>query len=329
MQKKYYKYFTISCLVLSLFGCGKNTIEQDHTAQSITSSSPTLKKITETGILTIGYHTDLAPFSYYSQTQQAPIGYSVDIANYVSKHIQNNLNNVPIQVKFKALKPDQTIDAVKSGLVDFECGVTKNKAEQNDVSHSINFFVTSHKFLIKKDFAFHGTQDLKDQTIAVLKDSEPEKSLQYYKKFKKVNIQIQSVRLPELFELLNENQIHMVYHDEAVLDTIRLRLKEPQAWHVVGDDDYVAYTCILRKDDERMKNLVDDSLTDLFMSGRVYALHNKWFKDTIPEVGVNLDYVLSLQNTQLFANPYDTPTADNVKKVTEDISKAFNIDSKN
>ena len=58
----------VACLVFLLLGAGANAA--DHTG--------TLKKISKSGIFTIGYNKDSAPFSFLDP-EGKPVGYSVDL----------------------------------------------------------------------------------------------------------------------------------------------------------------------------------------------------------------------------------------------------------
>ena len=80
----------------------------------------TLKKVSETGVITIGYRDASFPFSYVRPGSSKPMGYSIDLCLGVVDEIVRELNGAPIRVAYAPVTSDTRMDAVISGEVDLE-----------------------------------------------------------------------------------------------------------------------------------------------------------------------------------------------------------------
>ena len=60
----------------------------------------TLKKITDTGTITIGHRESSVPFSYYDDKQQV-VGYAMDLCNKIVDAVKANLKLSNLEVKLQ------------------------------------------------------------------------------------------------------------------------------------------------------------------------------------------------------------------------------------
>src|SRR5262245_14357550 len=87
-------------------------------AQELTG---TLKKIKDTGSVTIGHRDASIPFSYYDDKQQ-PVGFAMDICAKVVDAIRTELKLPKIEVKYQLVTSANRIPLMANGTVDLECG---------------------------------------------------------------------------------------------------------------------------------------------------------------------------------------------------------------
>ena len=66
--------------------------------------SGTLKKIKDTGTITLGYRESSLPFSYLNRRQQ-PIGYSVDLCREIVEDVSTELDGMEIKITFGSSRP--------------------------------------------------------------------------------------------------------------------------------------------------------------------------------------------------------------------------------
>jgi glutamate/aspartate transport system substrate-binding protein len=63
---------------------------------------------------------------------------------------------------------------------------------------------------------------------------------------------------------------------------------------------------MVRRDDPAFKKVVDEAVRNLYKSGRVNGIYEKWFLKPIPPKGVNLNVPMSAQFRKVVANPTDS-----------------------
>ena len=105
---------------------------------STVASADTLKKIADSGKITLAYRESSVPFSYLAGPGN-PVGMSVDISNAVVDAVKKRLNNPAIKVELQAVTSQNRIPLLTNGTVDLECGsTTNNTARGKDVQFAIN-----------------------------------------------------------------------------------------------------------------------------------------------------------------------------------------------
>jgi glutamate/aspartate transport system substrate-binding protein len=66
------------------------------------------------------------------------------------------------------------------------------------------------------------------------------------------------------------------------------------------------YGIMLRKDDLAYKKVVDAAMTNIYKSGQINAIYEKWFLKPIPPKGLNLDIPMSAAFKKVIASPTDS-----------------------
>src|ERR1700732_3621955 len=103
--------------------------------------SGTLKKIKNTGTITLGYRESSLPFSYLNKRQQ-PIGYSIDLCREIVEEAATELDGMEIKIALAPVTAADRLDKVKSGAIDLECGSpTSNLPPQKEVAFFPAVFV--------------------------------------------------------------------------------------------------------------------------------------------------------------------------------------------
>jgi len=62
---------------------------------------------------------------------------------------------------------------------------------------------------------------------------------------------------------------------------------------------------MVRKDDPAFKAAVDKAIVDLYKSGEINKIYDKWFNQPVPPKGLNLNFPMSDELKALIANPTD------------------------
>ncbi|MGF6965799.1 hypothetical protein OKW43_002827 [Paraburkholderia sp. WC7.3g] len=91
--------------------------------------SGTLKKIKDSGVITLGARESAAPFSYRVQGTEFA-GYSYDIMMKVVDRIKTELKAPNLQVKVIPFTAQNRIPLIQNGTLDLECSTTTNTPER-------------------------------------------------------------------------------------------------------------------------------------------------------------------------------------------------------
>src|SRR5262245_45339578 len=110
----------------------------------------TLKKIKDSGSITIGHRDASVPFSYYDDKQQ-PIGYAMDLCARIVDAVKAELKMPKLETKYQLVTSANRIPLMANGTIDLECGSTTNNLErQKQVAFTITHFVTANRWVAKK-----------------------------------------------------------------------------------------------------------------------------------------------------------------------------------
>lgn len=269
--------------------------------------SPTLKKIKDTGTITLGHRESSIPFSYYDDKQQV-IGYSQEMMMKAVEGIKDNLKMTKIDTKLMPVTSANRITLVQNGTVDIECGSTTNNLErQKQVGFSTTIFVIGTRLMTKKDSGIKDFPDLAGKNVVTTAGTTSERLLRKMNEDKKLGMNIISAKdHGEAFLTLETGRAVAFMMDDALLYGEMAKAKKPGDWVVVGTaQSKEAYGCMLRKDDPAFKKIVDAALTKAMTSGDAEKIYAKWFMNPIPPKGLNLNMPLSDDMKTLYKAPND------------------------
>ncbi|HEY0287673.1 MAG TPA: glutamate/aspartate ABC transporter substrate-binding protein [Pseudomonas sp.] len=273
----------------------------------------TLKKIKESGTITLGHRDSSIPFSYIADASGVPVGYSHDIQLKIVEAIKKDLDIPDLKVKYNLVTSQTRIPLVQNGTVDVECGSTTNNAERaQQVDFSIGIFEIGTRLLSKTDSAYKDFGDLKGKNVVTTAGTTSERLLKSMNADKQMGMNVISAKdHGESFQMLESGRAVAFMMDDALLAGEMAKAKKPTDWAVTGTpQSYEIYGCMVRKGDEPFKKAVDDAIVATFKSGEINTIYNKWFTQPIPPKGLNLNFPMSEELKNLIANPNDKPAPD-------------------
>lgn len=276
-------------------------------APVLAQESPTLKKIKDTGSITLGHRESSIPFSYYDDKQQV-IGYSHEMMLKAVDAIKAELKLAKLDVKLMPVTSANRITLLQNGTVDMECGSTTNNLErQKQVGFSTSIFVIGTRLMAKKDAGVKDFPDLAGKNVVTTAGTTSERLIRKMNEEKQMKMNIISAKdHGESFLTLESGRAVAFMMDDALLYGEMAKAKRPGDWVVVGTaQSKEAYGCMLRKDDAGFKKVVDAALTKAMTSGEAEKIYNKWFMNPIPPKGLNLNMPLSDDMKTLYKAPND------------------------
>lgn len=287
--------------------CASALVAALVSTSAFAQESGTLKKIKETGQITLGHRESSIPFSYYDDKQQV-IGYSHEIMLKVVEAVKADLKLAKLDVKLMPVTSANRITLIQNGTVDIECGSTTNNTErQKQVGFTNTIFVIGTKLMAKKDSGIKDFPDLAGKNVVTTAGTTSERLLRKMNEEKKLGMNIISAKdHGEAFLTLETGRAVAFMMDDALLYGEMAKAKRPADWVVVGTpQSKEAYGCMVRKDDPAFKKVADAKIASLMSSGEAEKIYKKWFMNPIPPKGLNLNMELSDDMKALFKSPND------------------------
>ena len=267
----------------------------------------TLKKIKDTGVISLGHRESSIPFSYYDDKQNV-IGYSYEFQMKVVDAVKQTLKMPNLKTKLTPVTSQNRIPLVQNGTVDIECGSTTNNAErQQQAAFSNTIFVIGTRLMTKKDSGIKDFPDLKGKTVVTTAGTTSERLLRKMNQDKNMGMNIISAKdHGDSFLTLETGRASAFMMDDALLAGERAKSKNPDQYVITGTpQSREAYGCMLRKNDPEFKKVVDEAIAQVQTSGEGDKIYKRWFESPIPPKGLNLNFPESDDMKALFKSPND------------------------
>ena len=202
---------------------------------ALAQESATLKKIKDTGTLTLGHRESSIPFSYYNDQQQV-IGYSQELMLKVVDAVKEDLKLAKLDTKLMPVTSANRITLVQNGTVDIECGSTTNNLErQKQVGFSTTIFIIGTRLMTKKDSGIKDFPDLAGKNVVTTAGTTSERLLRKMNEDKQMKMNIISAKdHGESFLTLETGRAVAFMMDDALLYGEMAKAKKPGDWIVTG-----------------------------------------------------------------------------------------------
>jgi glutamate/aspartate transport system substrate-binding protein len=272
------------------------------------AAQDTLKKIKDSGSITIGHRDASLPFSYYDDKQQ-PIGYAMDLCHRIVDAVKAELKMPKLETKYQLVTSANRIPLMANGTIDLECGsTTNNLARQKEVSFTITHFVTANRWVAKKSAKVKSLNDLKGKTIVSTAGTTNIKQITEINAAKNLGMNIISANgHPEAFQMVETGRAVAFVMDDILLAGLAAQSRSPKDYEISAEGLSVEpYGIMLRKDDPAFKKVVDAAMSNTYKSGAINAIYSKWFQKPVPPKGVNLNLPMSAAFKKVVAKPTDS-----------------------
>jgi glutamate/aspartate transport system substrate-binding protein len=277
------------------------TAQERPDEEAVAALSGTLKKIKDTGTITLGYRESSLPFSYLNRRQQ-PIGYSIDLCREIVEDASTELDGMDIKIAFAPVTPADRLDKVKAGAIDLECGsTTSNLERQKEVAFSPTFFIAGTKLMVPKSSSVQSYRDLAGRTVVVTAGTTNEAALRTLSDKQKLGIDIVTARdHAQSVAMLAAGKADAFATDDVLLYGFIATEPSARDMKVVGEYlSYDPYGLAYRRNDPAFAAIVDRTFTRMARERRLTELYNKWFLRRLP-TGETLNLPMSAQLEEIF-----------------------------
>ncbi len=281
---------------------------------ALAQANDTLAKIKSSGTVNLGVR------------DSSGLGFTIGGGKYVGFHtemaerIVDDLGKqlgAPLKINYQVITSQNRIPLLQNGTIDFECGsTTNNLTRQKDVAFAVTTYVEEVRIATKADSGIKSVADLNGKTVAVTTGTTSVQHLRKHERGANIDFKtIQGKDHADSFLLLESGRADAFVMDGSILAANIAKSKSPKDYVVVGEVLSVEpIACMLRKDDPKMKQALDDSIKRQIQDGSLAKLYDKWFMQPIPPNNVSLNMPMSASTKAAWDSPNDKPMEDYGKK---------------
>ena len=273
-----------------------------------TAQEGTLKKVKDSGTITIGHRDASLPFSYYDDKQQ-PIGYAMDLCMKIVDAVKAELKMPALKIGYQLVTSANRIPLMANGTIDLECGSTTNNIpRQEQVWFTMTHFVTANRWVAKKSSNINSLADLKGKTIVSTAGTTNIKQITEINAAQNLGMNIISANgHSEAFQMVETGRAVAFVMDDILLAGLAAQSRTPADYAISALGLSVEpYGIMVRKDDKAFKAVADKAMADVYKSGQINAIYSKWFENPVPPKGVNLNLPMTAAFKKVVAKPTDS-----------------------
>ncbi len=237
------------------------------------------------------------------------VGFHTEMAERIVDDLSKQVG-APLKIKYQLITSQNRIPLLQNGTIDFECGsTTNNMTRQKDAAFAVTTYVEEVRIATKVSSGIKGVKDLNGKTVAVTTGTTSVQHLRRNERAAGIDFkEIMGKDHADSFLLLESGRADAFVMDSSILAANIARAKNPKDFAIVGEVLSVEpIACMLRKDDPKMKEAVDNSIKRQIADGSLAKLWDKWFMQPIPPNNVNLNMPLSASTKAAWENPNDKP----------------------
>ena len=280
------------------------------------AQADTLKKIKDTGSVTMGVRESSGALSY-TLGDGKYVGYHVEVCQKVLADVQKQLGLAKLDIKYLPVTSQNRVPLVQNGTVDIECGsTTNNLTRQKDVAFAVTTYVEEVRIAVKADSGITSIAQLNGKTVATTTGTTSVQLLRKHERANGVDFkEVLGKDHADSFLLLESGRADAFVMDGQILAGNIAKSRNPAGFKIVGEVLSVEPIAImLRKDDPAFKKAVDDSIKRQIADGSLAKLYDKWFMQPVPPTNTKIGLPMSDATKAAWATPNDKPMEDYAKK---------------
>lgn len=273
------------------------------------AQSDVLKKVKETGVITMGVRDASGAMSFTTGNGRYT-GFHVEVCERIVADIKSALKLDRPQVNYQVVTPANRIPLVKNGTVDLECGTTtNNETRLKDVAFAPALYVEGVRAAVVVDAGITRLDQMGGKTVAATTGSTSVQLLRKLKRGGGNDIKdLLAKDNAEGFLLLESGRADAFVADGQILATAISQSRAPARYRLLDEVLSVEPIAIMiAKGDAAFKKQVDATVTRLATSGEAARLYDKWFMQAIPPNSLKVNLPANAMTKAAWANPNDKP----------------------
>lgn len=245
------------------------------------SHHDTLKRVSETGELRIGYVPDAPPLSFRDSAGDAD-GYSIELCRHIASTVRDELGMEKIDIIYVPLvSMEDRLSAIENGDVDIECGATTVTLSRRErVDFTLMTFITGSAVLSRKAKPIDGIDALEGATIAVLSGTTTEDVMRRVAEVNEFSMKLRLISShDEGMKLLNSRKVLGYASDRAMLIGQVFRDSNAKNEYTMTRTalSFEPYAFMIPRGDTEFRLVADKALASLYRSARIRRVYQTWF----------------------------------------------------
>jgi len=245
----------------------------------------TLEQVKETGKFRIGFRQSEPPMSFVNQYGQ-PVGYSIDLCMRIAADVRSVLNIPEMEIEFVSVEATNRFEALTQNGIDLLCGSTTKTISRGEmVDFTALTFVTGAGLMSMKGSAIDGIDDLQGRRVGVVRDTTTDIALKKALLQSVIEAQVVHVGTASAgLEALKSGEIDAFASDQVVLIGLILTADDPDAFSLSQDlYSFEPFALAVRRNDSDFRLVADAVLAQLYRSGAIEGIYDRWFGKFAPE----------------------------------------------
>jgi glutamate/aspartate transport system substrate-binding protein len=112
---------------------------------------------------------------------------------------------------------------------------------------------------------------------------------------------------PEAFQMVETGRAVAFVMDDILLASLAAQSQKPNDYEISAVGLSVEpYGIMVRKDDKAFKAVADKAMSEVYKSGQINAIYDKWFTKPVPPKGINLNLPMTAAFKKVVAKPTDS-----------------------
>jgi len=244
----------------------------------------TLEKVAESGVFTIGFRQDAAPFSMVRADGKAD-GYSVEMCIEIAKAVGASLDRTEIELVFKAVTVENRFAALAEGEIDILCGATSvTMSRRENMDFTLFTFVTGASVMVRADSSIAGMADIAGKQIGVLGGTTTEQALLNTLASERITAEVVTFGdRPAGLDALLSSDIDAFFGDRELLYGLAVTQDKGDAVRLFTRYLTIEpYALAIGRGEHDLRLIADRTLAHIYRSGQMESLYDRWFTGTEP-----------------------------------------------
>jgi glutamate/aspartate transport system substrate-binding protein len=278
-------------------------------------ANDTLAKVKASGAITMGVRESSGALSYTLGDGKFA-GFHVEVCQRIVQEVEKAAGR-KLEVKYVPVTSQNRIPLVQNGTVDIECGSTTNNATRaKDVSFLNTTYVEEVRMAVKANSGITSIGQLNGKNVATTTGTTSVQHLRKHERGASIDFkEVFGKDHADSFLLLETGRADAFVMDGSILAGNIANAKNPNDFKIAGEVLSVEPIAIMvRKDDNGLKKIGNDTINAMVKSGEMNKLWDKWFMSPIPPKNTKVGLPLSDSTKAAWANPNDKPMEDYAKK---------------